>query len=181
MLPEPVLPEPALVLLVPVLGLVQVARAHTPTVIPDPEPELELVPGLEPVVGFVPAPVLEPVLVPPPPPLGVVQVAARHTWACTPLLLAETCALVPVVPAGVQVPRAHTPTLIPPPLVLVLAGVVWAAVRVVTAAGGLVPGGDWAAWAAVWLSRNIPPAPAARIRPRWMMFMACGFPSPVMT
>jgi hypothetical protein len=145
------------------------------------------------VVGFVPAPVLEPVPVlvlvlvvpvplvlpvPVPPALGVVQVAAAQRLACTPLLLAEPCALVPVVPAGVQVPRAHTPTLMPPPLAGV---VVWAAVRVVTAAGGLVPGGDWAAWAAVWLSRNIPPAPAARIRPRWMMFMTCGFPSPVMT
>jgi hypothetical protein len=84
----------------------------------------------------------------------------------------------PVVPVGpVGVP------LLPPvvPVVPVVLGVlvvpglvvlVWAAVRVaVMAGGGAVPGGDSAAWAVVWLSRNIPPAPAARIRPRWMTFM----------
>jgi hypothetical protein len=47
-----------------------------------------------------------------------------------------------------------------------------AAVKVAVMAGGeAVDGGDWAAWALVWLSRNIPLAPAARIRPRWRRFM----------
>jgi hypothetical protein len=104
------------------------------------------------------------VLVPAPPPLvGLVQVAARQRLAWTPVLVTETPALVPVVPVvpwELQVPRAQTPAWMPPL-------VVWVA----TAAGGLVPGGDSAAWAAVWLSRNIPLAPAARMRPRWMMFM----------
>ena len=162
----------------------QVARAHTPTLIPEPEPEPvpvpELVPVLEPVLEpgpvlvLVPVPVLL-VLVPAPPPLvGLVQVAATQRLAWAPLLVRETPALVPDVPWAVQVPRAHTPTWTPPPppLVLVLGVVVWAAAT--AAGGGLVPGGDSAAWAAVWLSRNIPLAPAARMRPRWMMFMTGG-------
>src|ERR1700761_1539133 len=45
------------------------------------------------------------------------------------------------------------------------------------AGGGAVDGGDWAAWAAVWLSRNIPLAPAAMIRPRWNRFMVDQDPS----
>jgi hypothetical protein len=130
---------------------------------------------------------LVPVVALPPavPLVGVVQVAARQRVAWTPLLVTETAALVPVVPDELQVPRAQTPAWIPPLLVpwppapppLVL--VVW--VVVTAAGGGVPPGGDSAAWAAVWLSRNIPPAPAARIRPRWMMFMTRGFPSQVMT
>ena len=142
----------------------QVARAHTPTLIPEPEPEPVPVPELVPV----PVPVLL-VLVPAPPPLvGLVQVAATHRLAWAPLLVRETPALVPDVPWGVQVPRAHTPAWTPPPPPLV----VWAVAA--AAGGGLVPGGDSAAWAAVWLSRNIPLAPAARMRPRWMMFMTGG-------
>jgi hypothetical protein len=72
---------------------------------------------------------------------------------------------VPVVP--VAAPPVPVVLVVPGPVVLV-----WTAVRVaVIAGGGAVPGGDSAAWAAVWLSRNIPPAPAARIRPRLKTFM----------
>ncbi len=115
----------------------------------------------------VPVPPPLPVLVPAPPPLGVlVQVAATQRLAWMPLLVAEAAALVPVVPVALQVPRVHTPAWIPPPLVVVGGGEGGH-----RGGGGLVPGGDSAAWAAVWLSRNIPLAPAARMRPRWMMFM----------
>jgi hypothetical protein len=95
--------------------------------------------------------------------------------------------LVPVpawLPLLEQLARAHTPTLIPEPEVVVpvalpvppalpvaapapAPGPVVAAVKVAVMAGGeAVDGGDGAAWALVWLSRNIPLAPAARIRPR---------------
>ncbi len=153
----------------------QVARAHTPTLIPDPELELEpdpeLVLKLELVLVLV---LVLPVPVPPPAGAGASSASAGGAGAGGGDAEAGVDAAAGGRGGGagaggageLQVPRAHTLAWIPPPLVAV-----WAVVRVTAAGGGLVPGGDSAAWAAAWLSRNIPLAPAARMRPRWMMFM----------
>ena len=128
------------------LPLEQSARAHTPTLIPDPEPEAGG--GVLAVLLVPPVPVLAPLLV---------EQLAR---AQTPTLIPEPEG------AGVLV----TPVALPAPPVTPAPGPVVRAVKVM-AGGEAVDGGDCAAWAVVWLSRNIPLAPAARMRPRWRRFI----------
>jgi hypothetical protein len=137
----------------------QVASAHTPTLIPEPEPGLE--------AGALAVPlVLTPVLALPVPVLvlGLEQVARAHR----PTLMPEPDPdPVPVLVLPVALPAPPVALVLPVPHVPVPPGPLVAAVSVaVMAGGGAVDGGDWAAWAGVWLSRNIPLAPAAMIRPR---------------
>ena len=135
--------------LAPLLLVEQSATAHTPTLIPDPEVEVEVGGGV--LAVLLPVPVL-PVLAP----LLVEQLARAQT----PTLIPEPEG------AGVLV----TPVALPAPPVTSAPGPVVRAVKVM-AGGEAVDGGDCAAWAVVWLSRNIPLAPAARMRPRWRRFI----------
>jgi hypothetical protein len=122
--------------------------------IPDPDPEPEAGGGVLAVLLVPPVPVLPvlPVLAP----LLVEQLARAQT----PTLIPEPEG------AGVLV----TPVALPAPPVTPAPGPVVRAVKVM-AGGEAVDGGDCAAWAVVWLSRNIPLAPAARMRPRWRRFI----------
>ena len=144
-LPVLVLPVPVLVVLPVPLLVEQSATAHTPTLIPGPEVEVEVGGGV--LAVLLPVPVL---------PLLAEQLARAQT----PTLIPE-----PEVAGVVLVPPWPPPACVPDPRPLAVPGPVVRAVKVM-AGGEAVEGGDCAAWALVWLSRNIPLAPAARIRPR---------------